>query len=101
MLCVAEQAATWHRLVTLGSTAVATAGCDNNWAVWNVGTRTQWNIDSQTYIGVDVVYQVLQTATMPDGPATFGFGQQPGAFGIVTDQSAFMAQFRVHRNFYP
>ena len=60
MLCVAEtQAPAPNNGSTgnLGSTAVASAGCDNNWAEWNVGTRTQWNIDSQTYIGVDVVYQ--------------------------------------------
>ena len=78
---------------------MAIAGCDNDWAVWNVGTRTQWNIDSQTYIGVDVVYQALKSAT---GPAMFiGFGQQPVALRTISDQSAFMAQFRVHRNFYP
>ena len=66
-----------------------------------MGTRTQWNIDSQTYIGVDVVYQVLQTATVPGGVGTFGFGQQPKAARDINDQSAIMAQFRVHRNFYP
>ncbi len=100
MLCVAENAATAHR-ITPAVPQWLMLGCDNNWAVWNVGTRTQWNIDSQTYIGVDVVYQVLQTATVPDGLATFGFGQQPAATRDVDDQSAFMAQFRVHRNFYP
>ena len=36
--------------------------CDNNFQTWTVGTRTQFNLDCQTYIGVDVVYQKLQTA---------------------------------------
>ena len=81
------------------------AGCDNNWAVWNVGTRTQWNIDSQTYIGVDVVYQALQSATGTNAAGTgvtvLAAANQPTALRTLSDQSAFMAQFRVHRNFYP
>jgi hypothetical protein len=28
-------------------------------------------------------------------------GNQPAALRNLSDQSAFMAQFRVHRNFYP
>ena len=39
MLCVSER-----RAHAIAGHAVAT-GCDNNWSVWNVGTRTQWNID--------------------------------------------------------
>jgi hypothetical protein len=82
------------------------ASCDNNWAVWNVGSRTQWNIDSQTYIGVDVVYQVLNSASGNGpvgavGPTVAAGGQQPAAARSLSDQSAWMAEFRVHRNFYP
>ncbi len=38
----------------------AAATCNNNFAYWNVGTRTQFNVDSQTYIGVDVIYTGLE-----------------------------------------
>ncbi len=37
-------------------------GCNNNWHYWNVGSRTQFNVDSQTYIGLDVIYTALDTA---------------------------------------
>ena len=36
--------------------------CDNNFNVWTIGTRTQFNIDASTYLGVDVVYQKLESA---------------------------------------
>jgi hypothetical protein len=35
--------------------------CDNNFNVWTIGTRTQFNIDSNTYLGLDVVYEKLET----------------------------------------
>jgi hypothetical protein len=78
--------------------------CDNNWQVWNIGTRTQWNVDSQTAMGVDIVYQKLQTA---NGGASANVLQsssttsQPTAVRTFSDQGAFMGQFRIHRNFYP
>ena len=47
----------------VGSTAVANAGCNNNWSTWYLGTRTQWNITKDFYMGVDVMYSSLQSAT--------------------------------------
>jgi Porin subfamily len=95
-LCTMESAAAW-----LGATMTVANGCDNNWATWTVGTRTQWNIDSQTYIGVDVVYQALQSASNGTAVNVAAFGNQPQAFRTLDDQSALMVQFRVHRNFNP
>ena len=97
-LCLGESSATM-----LGAAMTVANGCDNNWNVWNIGTRTQWNIDSQTYIGVDVVYQQLRSASngVPVNVAASAGGNQPQAFRTLDDQSAWMAQFRVHRNFYP
>src|ERR1019366_8385981 len=76
--------------------------CDNNFNVWTVGTRTQFNIDANTYLGLDVVYQKLETA-LAGMVANYGNGAETAATGPrdVTDQSAGMVQFRVHRNFYP
>ena len=28
--------------------------------MWDIGTRTQCNVDSQTYVGLDVIYQSSQ-----------------------------------------
>ncbi len=94
-LCTAENTA----IPGSGVAGIASAACNNNFNVWNIGTRTQFNIDSQTYLGVDVVYQSLQTAS--SGMTTaYGSGAQAGA-KVIGNQSAWMAEFRVHRNFYP
>jgi hypothetical protein len=84
-----------------GSAAVAAAGCGANWDVWNIGTRTQFNVDSQTYIGVDVVYQQLDTMFNGGTAVIPTTGVQPAGLRTFSNQSAFMTEFRVHRNFYP
>jgi Porin subfamily len=80
---------------------VVTGTCNNNWAVWNVGTRTQWNIDSQTALGVDIVYQNVVTANGGATGVIPASGTQPVALRSYSDQNAWMGQFRIHRNFYP
>jgi hypothetical protein len=81
---------------------VAGIACDNNFQTWTVGTRTQFNIDSQTYLGVDIVYMDLQSG-LAGMNANYGNGAETALTGprTVTNQSALMGQFRVHRNFYP
>ncbi len=94
---------------TTGGGALGTAfsipsgvACDNNFQVWTIGTRTQFNLDANTYIGLDVVYEDLQTG-LAGMHANYGNGAESATTGPrdVTNQSAWMAQFRVHRNFYP
>jgi hypothetical protein len=82
--------------------SLAGATCNNNFQTWTIGTRTQFNIDSQTYLGVDVVYQELQTG-LAGMNANYGNGAENALTGprTVSNQSALMGQFRVHRNFYP
>ena len=36
--------------------ALANPGCDNNWTSWWIGSRTQWNVTKDFYMGVDVAY---------------------------------------------
>ena len=36
--------------------ALGQRGCDNNWNCWWVGTRTQWNVTKDFYMGLDVAY---------------------------------------------
>jgi hypothetical protein len=45
-----------------GTTAVAGAGCNNNWAVWGVGSRLQWDVTKSFYIGVEAIYQQVDRA---------------------------------------
>ncbi len=75
--------------------------CNMNFAVWNIGSRTQWNIDSQTAMGVDIVYQRINSATFGGNTTVAGLGTQPTAVRSVSDQGSWMGQFRIHRNFYP
>ena len=51
----------------VGTAAVATAGCNNDWNVWWVGSRTQWNVTPDFYMGVDVMYTSLQSASTFNG----------------------------------
>jgi Porin subfamily len=36
-----------------GIFAVATTGCSNDWSSWWIGSRTQWNVTKDFYLGVD------------------------------------------------
>jgi Porin subfamily len=76
-------------------TAATFASCNNDFSYWDVGSRTQFNLDSNTYVGLDIVYQNLNTASS-------GVVLTPAAGGTtISDQHAWFGQFRVHRNFYP
>ena len=44
-------------------TAPSLGGCNNNWDTPFVGSRFQWDITKSFYLGVDVLYQRLETAT--------------------------------------
>ena len=83
----------------VGTTAVATAGCNNDWNVWYVGSRTQWNVSPDFYMGVDVMYQSLQSASTFNGILP-GVDQLRGAT-LVSDMDAVQVEFRVHKDFYP
>lgn len=78
--------------------------CDPDFGIWFVGTRTQWNIRPDFYMGVDLVYQKLQTsfAGLANYAAIAG-GPKPssGPFYKVEDQDALQLTFRIHRDILP
>jgi hypothetical protein len=103
MLCANEHSADGG----FGSAAVATHGCDNNWNTWWVGSRQQWDVTKTFYMGVDVLYQKLDTACTHCDGTLFGNGGT-----ITTPISAGKAlfsdnvdnwaiRFRVHKDFLP
>lgn len=47
--------------------AVAAAGCSNDWTSWWIGSRTQWNVTKEFYLGVDIAYQKLNSMTTSTG----------------------------------
>jgi len=82
-------------------TATTSPLCDNDWAVWGVGSRTQWNVTPDFYIGVDVMYQGLQTANSGLTTTVNGASTQPTAVRTFDDQGTWMARVRMHKDFYP
>jgi Porin subfamily len=82
-----------------GTAAVANAGCNNDWNVWWIGSRTQWNVTQDFYMGVDVLYTSLQSATTSTGllPAQMVVDGNSN----IANQDAWSFEFRVHKDFYP
>jgi hypothetical protein len=99
MLCSAEGAGNG---AGAGSLAVATAGCNNNWSTWGIGSRTQWDVTKTFYLGVEVLYQKLMSAQTFNGliAGTTAFAGA-GATTSVGNQSNWMVAVRAHRDFLP
>jgi Porin subfamily len=95
MLCGIEGNGT-----SFGSTAIAGAGCNNNWSTWGIGSRTQWDVTKTFYLGVEVLYENLHSGTLS---TTNALGSE--AFGAATTQennsSNWMVSVRAHRDFLP
>jgi hypothetical protein len=77
--------------------------CNNNFNWWAVGSRTQWNITPWFYVGFDVVYQKLETAS---AGATVYYTQlantaKPQNIYRVTDQDNWAFRVRAHRDIVP
>jgi porin-like protein len=85
------------------SLTVITNGCDFNWNTWWVGSRTQWNVTKDFYMGVDVLYSKLQTANLGNSLTLGATAINAGGTQTVqaTDVDNWQFRFRVHRDFYP
>jgi hypothetical protein len=78
------------------------AGCNNNWSTWWVGSRTQWNVSKDLYMGLDVMYSKLEGASfLNGGVATACTNFSCGGILPSADQDNLAFRFRVHRDFYP
>jgi hypothetical protein len=87
----------------IGSVAVATPGCNNNWSMWGVGSRTQWDVTKTFYLGVEVLYSDLRSANSFNGtiPTNNTFGGATTGTTQVHDQSNWLVSVRAHRDFLP
>ena len=82
------------------------AGCDNNWTSWWVGSRTQWNVTKDFYMGLDVAYLKVQgMSTIRLVSSTVARLLRAATSNTTVknlgDQDIWMVRFRVHRDFYP
>jgi hypothetical protein len=87
----------------IGAFAIAQAGCDMNWNTYWIGSRTQWNVTKDFYMGVDVLYQKMNSGSTPNGLLGTNLIQTAGQVGPVFDTNPdnWSFRFRVHRDFYP
>jgi hypothetical protein len=85
---------------TGSGTSVATPGCDMDWSTWWLGSRTQWNVSKDFYMGFDVLYARLNSASTFNGANTIRITSVSGVTN-VSDVDNWQFRFRVHRDFYP
>jgi len=89
-----------------GTTAVAAAGCNNNWSYWGVGSRLQWDVTKSFYLGVEVLYTKLISAKSSTGftNAEVGLGDpslcDEGAC-TVSNEDNWAFTLRMHKDFLP
>jgi hypothetical protein len=96
LLCTAQGAA-----VVSGGIRYLSGTCDQNWSAWQVGSRTQWNVTKDFYMGFDVVYYKLNTASKGAVVNWGGSGAQPNSTRTLDDQDAVAVRVRWHRDIVP
>jgi hypothetical protein len=79
------------------------AGCNPSFSIWSVGSRTQWEPTKGLYMGVDVMYQQLNSSRSEAlALAALGTnGAKPAGTYTVDDLGHWYVTFRVHRDFLP
>ena len=85
------------------ATATTTPGCNPDFNVWAIGTRTIWNPVPNLDIGLEVVYTKTEQKNDPTKVA-FAFagagGRAQGLY-VPSDAEIWSALFRWQRNFWP
>jgi hypothetical protein len=82
-----------------GTGAAARAGCNMDWSTYFIGSRTQWDLNKNFYLGVDVLYEHLMGAST--GTATAGNFSISGGSALQANSNAWLFRFRAHRDFLP
>src|SRR5215813_2525598 len=82
---------------------VAQGACNNNFNWWQVGSRTQYNFTPWFYVGFDVIYQKLESASNGNTVTYTALGgtAKPTAFYQIQNQDNYGLRIRVHRDIVP
>jgi hypothetical protein len=76
------------------------ANCNPDFSFWQIGSRTVWNPVRMLDLGVEVLWNHINTAFA--GPVTVSAnGTIPAGVFVAQDQDVLSAVFRVQRNFLP
>jgi hypothetical protein len=93
--------------VTFGAAGLpGTSGvgaCNNNWNLWTVGSRSQYNFTPWFYVGFDVIYSKIETASN-GAVVTYTAltnSAKPTALYGITNQDNYGLRIRVHRDIVP
>ena len=86
--------------------APGTFNCSNTWSIWQLGSRWQYNLTPAMYIGVDVLYQKLNSAdagglVIFSPPGTSNTAAQQATPYQVTNQDNYGIRLRFHRDILP
>jgi len=82
---------------------VAQGACNNNFNWWQIGSRTQYNFTPWFYVGFDVIYQKLESASAGNTVTYTSLGgtAKPTAFYQIQNQDNYGLRVRVHRDIVP
>ena len=91
-----------------GNTAIAPGGCDNNFTLWSEATRLQYDFTKTLYMGVEFLYQQLDTAKLPLDtipvariPSVAPAGNGLFAGNQLKNENNLSVTLRVHKDFLP
>jgi Porin subfamily len=105
ILCVLEKDG--NGAITGVGVFSAAPGCDNNWSTWGASSRLQWDVTKSFYLGVEVMYNHLNSAKSFNGLVPSGIasiGASPGPFPNTiggASENAWNVTVRMHKDFLP
>jgi hypothetical protein len=85
---------------TPGST-LAVVGCNPDWSMYQVGTRTVWTPVRNLDVGLDVLYTKFESDMSGSVIGVAPGSSKPTGFYTVDDRDVVSALVRVQRNFWP
>jgi hypothetical protein len=86
---------------------VAFGGCGNNWNLWGASSRLQWDVTKSFYLGVEVVYEHMDSASSATGtlPAGISMGATSPSNAFVhvgsNAENVWVGTVRMHKDFLP
>jgi Porin subfamily len=87
---------------TASNTLTRMTNCDPDFNLWQIGSRTQWNITPSFYVGFDVMYEKIDTAFAGAAFYTAATGQpRPSGNYSIEDQENVKVTGRAHWDILP
>jgi hypothetical protein len=87
-----------------GSAAVATPGCNMNWSMYGVSSRLQWDVTKTFYLGVEVLYDHMdsaQTGSATGALGGFALGAPNAPTILSSSMNTWAGTVRMHKDFLP